>query len=97
LKEVGYVDGRNVEIEYRFAEGHDNQLPALAADLVRHRVAVIAVLVNPADPRRVDAITRNTQAAAHDLKLQLEVRMPAPTTTSTRFLGAWSSVEQAAS
>jgi len=144
LKEVGYVEGQNVAIEYRFAEGQGNRLPALAADLVRRRVAVIAanglaaqaakaatatipivftagydpvevglvasmsrpggnitgvsildvelgpkrlellhaliptaniiaVLVNPADPARAETITRNMQAAARDLKLQLHV------------------------
>ena len=41
IGEQGYVEGRNVEILYRYAENQDDHLPELAADLVRRRVAVI--------------------------------------------------------
>jgi putative ABC transport system substrate-binding protein len=43
LRETGYIEGDNVTIEYRFAEGHPDRLPALAAGLVESNVAVMAV------------------------------------------------------
>jgi putative ABC transport system substrate-binding protein len=47
LKETGYVEGQNVAVEYRYAENQYDRLPALAADLVRRRVAVIVTRGGP--------------------------------------------------
>jgi putative ABC transport system substrate-binding protein len=47
LNESGYVDGQNVTVEYHWLEGQYDRLPALVANLVRRRVAVIATLGNP--------------------------------------------------
>jgi putative ABC transport system substrate-binding protein len=49
LGETGYIEGRDVAIEYRWAEGHYERLPALAADLVRRRVTVIVATSTPAN------------------------------------------------
>src|SRR6516164_9399705 len=48
LGEAGYIDGRNVVIQYRWAEGHNDRLPAMAAELVRNQVTVIAATSTPA-------------------------------------------------
>jgi putative ABC transport system substrate-binding protein len=52
LNETGYVEGQNVAIEYRSAEGQYDRLPSLAADLVDHKVAVIFA-VGSSDPAKV--------------------------------------------
>jgi putative ABC transport system substrate-binding protein len=48
LRQVGYVEGRNVSIEYQWADGQYDRLPALAAELVRRRVSVIHTFGLPA-------------------------------------------------
>src|SRR5262249_10586078 len=50
LSESGYVEGQNVAIEYRFAHGEVDRLPALAGDLVKRNIAVLVAFTNPAPP-----------------------------------------------
>ena len=63
LGESGFIEGRNVAIEYRWAEGHTEQMPAMAADLVARKVAVILVGGSISGVRSVMAATRRRDPA----------------------------------
>ena len=70
LKETGYVEGENVAIEYRWAENQIDRLPALAAELVRRRVAVIAVIATngPAAVRGQGGTAASAESLRHLLR-----------------------------
>jgi putative tryptophan/tyrosine transport system substrate-binding protein len=57
LKEAGFIDGENLAIEYRWAEGQFDRLPALADELVRQQAAVITATGDTVSPRAAKAAT----------------------------------------
>jgi putative tryptophan/tyrosine transport system substrate-binding protein len=63
LRELGYVEGRNIAIEYRWAEGKYERLPELAAELVRLRVEVILAVSNAA-VHAAKSVTRRSPSSS---------------------------------
>jgi putative tryptophan/tyrosine transport system substrate-binding protein len=78
LKESGYVEGQNVAIEYRFAHGQNDRLPALAADLVDRRMAGIVTAGTPATAASGNNSCRTSSflAAKSPDKIATPVRLP---------------------
>jgi putative ABC transport system substrate-binding protein len=72
LRELGYVEGRNIRFEYRFAEGRFDRLSELAADLVRMNVDVIVAFVTQATEaaKKQTSIREATSPAHHPWRPQ---------------------------
>jgi putative ABC transport system substrate-binding protein len=92
LKDSGYVEGENLAIEYRWGDNQIDRLPALAADLVRRRVAVILTTGGPSSARAAKAATTtipvvfNIAADPVDLGLVASLARPGGNLTGITFL-----------
>ena len=71
LKEVGFVEGQNVTVEYRWAQGHYDRLPGLAADLVRRKVDVIAATGGEPSPQVAKAATQRFLSCSPAMGIRL--------------------------
>ena len=94
LGETGYVEGQNVTVEYHWLEGQFDRLPALMADLVRRRVAVIATPGNTplrSRPKLRPRRSRSCSASADDpvkLGLVASLARPGGNATGINFFSA---------
>jgi hypothetical protein len=78
LGETGYIEGRNVAIEYRWAHGKNDQLSTLVAELVRRQVSVIVTLESTQGALAAKAATQTIMQAADPVRIGL-VRESQPT------------------
>ena len=73
LRELGYIEGKNIVIEYRYAEGKLDRLPALAAELVRLRVDVIVTSGHGSDPCGQESDQHDSHC--HEAAMQILLEM----------------------
>jgi putative ABC transport system substrate-binding protein len=91
LNKQGYVEGRNVTIDYRWSDTQFDRLPALAADLVRRQVAVLVVAGAGSSYQAVYAITKTIPIVSAAVTSDFAFRRPGGNVTGVYapFLATW--------